>query len=222
MGNTDNITGPCHQAMSPPISTPDGTPPPPPPVTQSSPVQPRWATALKHTIFELRLQRRIAAPLSIMNMTQLGADRPLRSHGTICGQAYGAGNRGLLRKTLLMEILLLLVASIPISFLWLNMDAILLRFGQQKEIASLAKKYVVFLLPDQLVTSFLSPLEAYLNSRVPRRDAPRSVQLSHIASSAFVTQHSDLQAQSTQGRGDGRLAYRPHRRYHACFIRFHN
>ncbi|KAL0923430.1 hypothetical protein M5K25_007486 [Dendrobium thyrsiflorum] len=185
--------------MSAPISTPDGTPPPPPPLTQGPPVQPRWATALKHTIFELRQQRRIAAPLTIMNLTWfakstittifLGRLGDLQLAGgalgltfanvtgysvltglcgamePICGQAYGAGNRGLLRKTLLMEILLLLVASIPISFLWLNMDVILLRFGQQKEIASLAKKYVVFLLPDLFVTAFLSPLKAYLNSQ---------------------------------------------------------
>ncbi|KAK8963350.1 MATE efflux family protein DTX1 [Platanthera guangdongensis] len=81
----------------------------------------------------------------------------------ICGQAHGAGNRQLLRKTLLMSILLLLVSSVFISFIWLNVETILINFGQQKEIASLAKKYVLWLLPDLVAISLLSPLKAYLN-----------------------------------------------------------
>ncbi|KAJ6829134.1 protein DETOXIFICATION 56 [Iris pallida] len=83
----------------------------------------------------------------------------------ICGQGHGAGNRRLLRKTLLMAILLLLSASLPISFLWINVDKILLRFGQQRDIANVAKKYTTYLLPDLVVASFLSPLKAYLSSQ---------------------------------------------------------
>ncbi|XP_020572415.1 protein DETOXIFICATION 56 [Phalaenopsis equestris] len=185
--------------MPPQISTPNRTPSPPPPEMQAPPVQPRWVIALKQIVFELRQQRGIAAPLTIMNLTwfakltittiflaRLG-DLQLAGGALgftfanvtgfsvlsglcgamepICGQAHGARNRGLLRKTLLMSITLLLSASIPISFLWLNMDTILLRFGQQKEIASIGKKYALFLLPDLAVTSFLSPLKAYLNSQ---------------------------------------------------------
>ncbi|XP_074577721.1 protein DETOXIFICATION 56 [Curcuma longa] len=83
----------------------------------------------------------------------------------LCGQAHGARNRALLRKTLLMTILLLLAASIPIALLWLNVDRLLLRFGQQRDIAGLAKRYVEHLLPDLAVTSFLCPLKAYLSSQ---------------------------------------------------------
>ncbi|XP_065020645.1 protein DETOXIFICATION 56-like [Musa acuminata AAA Group] len=83
----------------------------------------------------------------------------------ICGQAYGAKNYKLLRKTLLMATILLLLASLPISFLWLNVDRILLRFGQQRDIAGLARRYVTYLLPDLAVTSFLCPLKAYLSSQ---------------------------------------------------------
>ncbi|KAG0460337.1 hypothetical protein HPP92_020634, partial [Vanilla planifolia] len=67
----------------------------------------------------------------------------------ICGQAHGAGNRDLLRRTLLMGTLLLLAVSLPISFLWLNVERVLVRFGQQRKIAALAK----------------SPLKAYLSSQ---------------------------------------------------------
>nr|KYP56428.1 Multidrug and toxin extrusion protein 1 [Cajanus cajan] len=46
----------------------------------------------------------------------------------ICGQAHGANNVRLLHKTLLMTTLLLLLASLPISFLWLNVDKILVPY----------------------------------------------------------------------------------------------
>lgn len=83
----------------------------------------------------------------------------------ICGQAFGAGNRKLLHKTLLMATLLLLLATIPISFLWINVDRILIRFGQKEDISSVAKTYVAYLLPDLVITSFLCPLKAYLSSQ---------------------------------------------------------
>ncbi|XP_020227738.1 protein DETOXIFICATION 56 [Cajanus cajan] len=83
----------------------------------------------------------------------------------ICGQAHGANNVRLLHKTLLMTTLLLLLASLPISFLWLNVDKILVRFGQQKYISTVARTYVCYLIPDLLVTSFLCPLKAYLSSQ---------------------------------------------------------
>ncbi|KAJ4769131.1 Protein DETOXIFICATION [Rhynchospora pubera] len=83
----------------------------------------------------------------------------------ICGQAFGPQNYRLLHKTLLMAIILLLVTSIPISLLWLNVDKILIHFGQQREIATLAKRYIIFLLPDLVITSFLSPLKAYLSAQ---------------------------------------------------------
>ncbi|PSR91544.1 Protein DETOXIFICATION like [Actinidia chinensis var. chinensis] len=83
----------------------------------------------------------------------------------ICGQAFGAKNFKLLHKTLLMSTLLLVLVSLPISFLWLNVGKILIYFGQQEEISLMAKRYVFYLLPDLVVTSFLCPLKSYLNSQ---------------------------------------------------------
>lgn len=83
----------------------------------------------------------------------------------ICGQAHGARNVRLLRRTLLMATILLLAASIPIALLWLHVDAVLRRFGQQHDITTNAKKYVVCLLPDLAVTAFLNPLKAYLSAQ---------------------------------------------------------
>ncbi|KAF1861928.1 hypothetical protein Lal_00026414 [Lupinus albus] len=83
----------------------------------------------------------------------------------ICGQAQGAQNFKLLHKTLLMTILLLLLVSLPVTFLWLNVDKILIRFGQQEDISSVAKTYVSYLIPDLFITSFFCPLKAYLSSQ---------------------------------------------------------
>ncbi|XP_047325029.1 protein DETOXIFICATION 56-like [Impatiens glandulifera] len=83
----------------------------------------------------------------------------------ICGQAYGAKNFKLLHKTLLMVITLLLIVSLPISILWLNVDKILIYFGQQKDISLVAKDYIFYLLPDLAVTSLLCPLKSYLSSQ---------------------------------------------------------
>jgi len=83
----------------------------------------------------------------------------------ICGQAYGAKNFKLLHKTLLMAIFFLLLATLPITFLWLNVDKILVRFGQQEDISAVAKSYLFYLLPDLVVTAFLCPLKAYLSSQ---------------------------------------------------------
>ncbi|KAK2989155.1 hypothetical protein RJ640_027229 [Escallonia rubra] len=83
----------------------------------------------------------------------------------LCGQAYGAKNFRLLHKTLVMTTCLLLLTALPVSFLWLNIDKILIHFGQQEDISVVAKKYVFYLLPDLLVTSILCPLKAYLSSQ---------------------------------------------------------
>lgn len=60
---------------------------------------------------------------------------------------------------------LLVAASLPIAFLWLNVDRILIQLGQQRDIAMVAKKYLIYLIPDLLVTSFLCPLKAYLSTQ---------------------------------------------------------
>ena len=83
----------------------------------------------------------------------------------ICGQAHGAGNVALLRGTLLRATLMLLAASVPIVLLWTRIDAVLLRFGQQPDIADTARTYVLCLLPYLAVTSMLNPLKAYLSAQ---------------------------------------------------------
>ncbi|KAG6791807.1 hypothetical protein D5086_001034 [Populus alba] len=83
----------------------------------------------------------------------------------LCGQAHGAKNFMLLHKTLLMVTFLLLLATLPISFLWLNVDKILIHCGQQEDISRAAKNYLFYLFPDLIITCLLCPLKVYLSSQ---------------------------------------------------------
>ncbi|XP_011029109.1 PREDICTED: MATE efflux family protein DTX1-like isoform X2 [Populus euphratica] len=83
----------------------------------------------------------------------------------LCGQAHGAKNFMLLHKTLLMVIFLLLLATLPISFLWLNVEKILIDCGQQEVVSRVAKNYLFYLFPDLIITCLLCPLKVYLSSQ---------------------------------------------------------
>ncbi|KAH9311138.1 hypothetical protein KI387_026173, partial [Taxus chinensis] len=83
----------------------------------------------------------------------------------ICGQAFGAKRWSLLGLTLQTTILILLSASLPIGFLWLNMERILLWCGQEPNITSMANTYIIFSLPDLLAQAILHPLRIYLRTQ---------------------------------------------------------
>ncbi|MBA0566017.1 hypothetical protein Golob_010868, partial [Gossypium lobatum] len=83
----------------------------------------------------------------------------------ICGQAYGAKQWKLLGLTLQRTVLLLLSACIPISFMWVNMKAILLWCGQNQEISSVAHTFILFAIPDLFFLSLLHPLRIYLRTQ---------------------------------------------------------
>lgn len=114
----------------------------------------------------------------------------------ICGQAYGAKNFKLLHKTLLMVTILLLLVTVPISFLWLHVDKVLIRFGQQEDISTVAKKYLSYLLPDLVITSFLYPLWAYLCSQcitVPIMFSSALALAFHVPINIFLSRAKDLE-----------------------------
>ncbi|GAV79417.1 MatE domain-containing protein [Cephalotus follicularis] len=83
----------------------------------------------------------------------------------ICGQAFGAKRFKLIGLTLQRTVLLLLLASIPISFLWFNMKKILLFCGQDEDIANEAHLYIICCLPDLLAQSVLHPMRIYLRTQ---------------------------------------------------------
>lgn len=117
----------------------------------------------------------------------------------ICGQAYGAKNFKLLHKTLLMTIFLLLLVTVPISFLWLHVDKILIHFGQQEDLSVVAKNYLFYLLPDLVITSLLYPLKAYLSSQsttVPIMFSYALALAFHVPINIFLAKEKGLQGVS--------------------------
>ncbi|XP_027337421.1 protein DETOXIFICATION 49-like [Abrus precatorius] len=83
----------------------------------------------------------------------------------ICGQAFGAKRLKLLGLTVQRTVLLLLLTSLFISFLWLNMKKLLLLCGQEQDIANEAQFYILYSLPDLIAQSLLHPLRIYLRTQ---------------------------------------------------------
>ncbi|XP_031491388.1 protein DETOXIFICATION 48-like [Nymphaea colorata] len=83
----------------------------------------------------------------------------------ISSQAFGAKRYSLMCLTLQRTILILLVACLPISLLWLKMKPILLLCGQDPIITSVASTYLAFSLPDLFFQAVLHPLRIYLRTQ---------------------------------------------------------
>nr|KYP67256.1 Multidrug and toxin extrusion protein 1 [Cajanus cajan] len=83
----------------------------------------------------------------------------------ICGQAFGAKRFKLLGLAMQRTVVLLLLTSLFISFLWLNMKKILLVCGQQEDIATEAQSFILYSLPDLVAQSLLHPLRIYLRTQ---------------------------------------------------------
>lgn len=113
----------------------------------------------------------------------------------ICGQAFGAQKHHLLGQTLQRTILLLIVASLPISFLWLNMKSILIFCGQDESIATEAQLFLIYSIPDLLAQSFLHPLRIYLRTQsitLPLTFCATLAIILHIPINYFLVTHLNL------------------------------
>ncbi|KAJ9167125.1 hypothetical protein P3X46_021798 [Hevea brasiliensis] len=83
----------------------------------------------------------------------------------VCSQAYGSKNWDLLSLSLQRMILILLIAIIPISLLWLNLESIMNFMGQDPNITAMAATYCIYSLPDLLTNTLLQPLRVFLRSQ---------------------------------------------------------
>ncbi|XP_077247584.1 protein DETOXIFICATION 54-like [Tasmannia lanceolata] len=83
----------------------------------------------------------------------------------VCSQAFGSKNWDLISLSLQRTIIILLIASLPISLLWLNLSKIMIFMGQDKEITAMASIYCFYSLPDLFTNAFLQPLRVYLRSQ---------------------------------------------------------
>ncbi|KAL7228484.1 hypothetical protein ACSBR2_007243 [Camellia fascicularis] len=83
----------------------------------------------------------------------------------ICCQAYGAKKWAILGQTYRRTLCILLLIAIPISLLWLNMEPILLWLGQDQSIASVARVYITYSIPELFAQAHLQPLRTFLRTQ---------------------------------------------------------
>ncbi|KHN32803.1 MATE efflux family protein 9 [Glycine soja] len=83
----------------------------------------------------------------------------------VCSQAFGSKNWDLLSLSLQRMVLILLMAIVPISLLWLNLERIMLFMGQDSAITGMASLYCFYSLPDLLTNTLLQPLRVFLRSQ---------------------------------------------------------
>lgn len=83
----------------------------------------------------------------------------------ICCQAFGAKKHSVISQTFQRTLCILLFIAILISFLWLNMEPILLLLGQDKDIIDVAKLYLRFSIPELIAQVHLHPLRSFLRTQ---------------------------------------------------------
>nr|DAD41308.1 TPA_asm: hypothetical protein HUJ06_015631 [Nelumbo nucifera] len=113
----------------------------------------------------------------------------------ISSQACGAKQWPLMGLALQRTIVILAMACIPISFLWLKVESILLYCGQDPAIATVASTYLAFSLPDLLFQSFINPLRIYLRTQkitLPLMVSAGFALALHAPINYFLVYHLDL------------------------------
>ncbi|RDY01668.1 Protein DETOXIFICATION 12, partial [Mucuna pruriens] len=80
---------------------------------------------------------------------------------TICGQAYGAQQYKKFGVQTYTAIFSLTCVCLPLTFLWINMERILLFIGQDPLIAHEAGKFIIWLLPALFANAILQPIVRY-------------------------------------------------------------
>lgn len=113
----------------------------------------------------------------------------------ICCQAYGAKRWSVLSQTYQKTLILLLLTTIPITFLWLNIEPIFLKLGQDPGITHIAKIYMVFCIPELLSQAHLIPLRTFLRTQgiaTPLIVAATFALIFHFPVNYFLAVYLDL------------------------------
>ncbi|MCL7021953.1 hypothetical protein MKW94_021672 [Papaver nudicaule] len=84
---------------------------------------------------------------------------------TLCGQAYGAKQYRKLGVHTYSAMISLTLVCIPISFLWISMEKLLIFIGQDPVISHEAGRYAVSLIPGLFGYAIFQPLMKYLQTQ---------------------------------------------------------
>lgn len=84
---------------------------------------------------------------------------------TQCGQAYGAGAYKRVGVILQRALLVCWSVCIIVALFWSQSHALLLRLGQQPDIAALASRYLILCIPCLFLTTAIECIRKYLQSQ---------------------------------------------------------
>ncbi|KAI3921627.1 hypothetical protein MKW92_048673 [Papaver armeniacum] len=84
---------------------------------------------------------------------------------TLCGQAYGAQQYRKLGVHTYSAMISLTLVCIPISFVWISMEKLLILIGQDPVISHEAGRYALCLIPGLFGCAILQPLMKYLQTQ---------------------------------------------------------
>ncbi|KAI5059245.1 hypothetical protein GOP47_0025564 [Adiantum capillus-veneris] len=84
---------------------------------------------------------------------------------TLCGQAYGAKQYKKMGIYLQRAIVVLNVTSVPLAFIWANMEKILVALKQDANIARTAGEYMVWLIPTLFGNATSQPFAKFLQAQ---------------------------------------------------------
>ncbi|KAL2500385.1 MATE efflux family protein [Forsythia ovata] len=113
----------------------------------------------------------------------------------ICCQAFGARRWSILSQTYIKTVLLLLLASVPVAFLWLNVEPVFQHLGQDRVISKIAKSYLIFNLPELLAHAVLVPLRTFLRTQglnSPATMVATCVSILHLPITYFLVTYLNL------------------------------
>lgn len=113
----------------------------------------------------------------------------------ICCQAFGARRWSVLSQTYIKTVILLLISTIPTTFLWLNAEPLFHRLGQDRVITKIAKNYLICSLPELLTHAILVPLRTLLRTQglnSPNTIIATCVSALHLPVTYFLVTYLDL------------------------------
>ncbi|KAK6129467.1 hypothetical protein DH2020_036780 [Rehmannia glutinosa] len=113
----------------------------------------------------------------------------------ICCQAFGARKWQILTQTYIKTVVLLLLATVPMAMLWLNVEPVFQRLGQDRAISKIAKNYLIFSLPELITHANLIPLRTFLRTQglnSPNTMIATCVSVLHLPITYFLVTYLNL------------------------------
>ncbi|XP_024022746.1 protein DETOXIFICATION 49 [Morus notabilis] len=113
----------------------------------------------------------------------------------ISSQAFGARQWRLMGQTLNRTVLILLLASFPISLIWLKSHLFFLYWCKNPVVAATATIYLTFSIPSLIFQSFINPLKIYLRTQKITKPLMISAVIAlavHVPINYYLVYHHNL------------------------------